>query len=387
MKQKFDLIVVGGGILGTFHAYHALEAGKQVLLLEKDNYPVGATVRNFGQVVPSGMADEWFEYGVRGLEVYQAIQQQADISVRNQGSVYIASDVDEQRLLRELETHYRQVGYEAHLLSKKQVLQKYPVIKASYAKEGLFFPRELSVEPDRMIHNLHAYMKLRHASFQVAYNSPVIDCLDTAHGVEVVTAGGGRQLAEKVIICNGNEFKLLFPEIYSTSGQVVSKLQMMRTQPIQQAQLPGNVLTGLTIRRYESFERYCPSFAATPTPEHYRELKAWGIHILFKKAVDGSIILGDSHEYAEATQIDKLGFAINDKINQLMLSEASRIVDFDVRNISTTWAGFYPQHPNKGIVEIDVADNIHIRTAIGGKGMTASAGYTENSIKQLFNLY
>ncbi|GAB3543766.1 FAD-dependent oxidoreductase [Spirosoma fluminis] len=50
----YDLIVIGAGALGTFHAYHAAKAGLRVLLLEKDNYPVGATVRNFGQVEDLG---------------------------------------------------------------------------------------------------------------------------------------------------------------------------------------------------------------------------------------------------------------------------------------------------------------------------------------------
>jgi len=74
--NTYDLIIVGGGILGTFHAYHALQKGLRVLQLEKDNFPVGSTVRNFGQVVPSGMAGEWFDYGVRGLEIYQSIQRE-----------------------------------------------------------------------------------------------------------------------------------------------------------------------------------------------------------------------------------------------------------------------------------------------------------------------
>jgi len=59
-------------------------------------------------------------------------------------------------------------------------------------------------------------------------------------------------------------------------------------------------------------------------------------------------------------------------------------VNFDVNQIASTWAGFYPQHPEKHIVEYDIDNRIHIRTCIGGKGMTASAGYTEASIQQIF---
>ena len=63
MENEFDLIVIGGGVLGTFHAYHALEKGFKVAILEKDKAPQSATTRNFGQVVPSGMDTKWQNYG------------------------------------------------------------------------------------------------------------------------------------------------------------------------------------------------------------------------------------------------------------------------------------------------------------------------------------
>ena len=171
---QYDLIVIGGGILGTFHAYHALLRGKKVLQLEKDNFPVGATVRNFGQVIPSGMTGEWFNYGLRSVEIYQEIQREFDISVRKNGSVYIASDQDEQTLIHELKAYYDTQGYSHSLLNKKQVLNKYPSIKESYAKEALFFDQEISVEPNLMIHRLHEYMKTKFEHFTLLYDSPVM---------------------------------------------------------------------------------------------------------------------------------------------------------------------------------------------------------------------
>ncbi|HMS97232.1 MAG TPA: FAD-dependent oxidoreductase [Saprospiraceae bacterium] len=55
--MKSQIIIVGGGILGLAHAYHLLEAGQQVTLLEKNNPLQGSSVRNFGQIVPSGFSD------------------------------------------------------------------------------------------------------------------------------------------------------------------------------------------------------------------------------------------------------------------------------------------------------------------------------------------
>lgn len=382
--SKYDLIVVGGGILGTFHAYHALVKGLRVLQLEKDNYPVSSTVRNFGQVVPSGMSGKWFDYGVRGLEIYKSIQNEMDISVRNNGSIYIASDPDEVQMLHELSSHYKQVGYVHELWSKEQILKTYPMMKDSYVKEAIVFKQEVSVEPDLMIHRLHAYMQTKFDNYTLKYNTTVMSCDDHVEVVKVTTSDLQVFETGKVIICNGYEFKILYRSLFDDSGLKISKLQMMRTKPMKNMHLPGNILTGLTTRRYESFEAYCPSFHKITVPDHYKELREQGIHILFKQAIDGSIIVGDSHEYAKGNQLDELGFSINSRINDLMLAEANRIIAMDQSMIASSWAGFYAQHDND-ILEVDVSDRIHVRTGIGGKGMTASAGYAEKSIEAIFS--
>jgi FAD dependent oxidoreductase TIGR03364 len=383
MQHKQDLIVAGAGILGAFHAFHALRAGRRVTLLEKDQYPIGATVRNFGQVVTSGMSGRWFEYGRRSMEWYRSIQQETDISVRENGTVYIASDPDEQQLIHELKGIMDGKAYASELLDTDRCLEKWPALKRDYCREAIYFPDELSVAPEHMIYRLLAYMQQKFSAFTYRPHTAVLDCYPSGDGACVVTGSGEKLQAAKVVICNGGEYKLLFPELFRASGIVISKLQMMRTRPMPEVNLKGNILTGLTIRRYESFEE-CPSFQGAAVPERLKELQKWGIHILFKQADDGSIIIGDSHEYADVSHSDDLGFTVKQYVNGLMLEEARRIVSFDAGNLDTVWAGFYPQHKERDIVEEDLEGCIHIRTAIGGKGMTSGAGYAEESVKKIF---
>ncbi|HEY0108120.1 MAG TPA: TIGR03364 family FAD-dependent oxidoreductase [Fibrella sp.] len=375
----YDLIIIGSGALGTFHAYHAARAGKRVLLLEKDNRPQSATVRNFGQVVPSGLSGRWFDYGRRSLELYRDIQAEHDLTVRQNGSVYVASDDDEWTLANELFDRRRAEGYPCELLTKAQTLALYPLLRPDYVRGALLFPDEISVEPDRMIHQLIGYVQKKYGVTYLA-NAAVVDCQSNYNGAIITLADKTRYQAQQVLICSGSEFRLLYPEVFAESGLIVSKLQMLQTPPMPQLSLPGNILTGLTIRRYESFTE-CPSFANMSMPDHLAELKKWGIHILFKQAFDGSIIIGDSHEYAPATQVDDLGFDTRDAIDDLILAEARRIVTFPIDQISRRWAGFYAQTTDE-IFEYSVDGHIHIITGIGGKGMTSSAGYAEESVKR-----
>ena len=382
-SPHYDLIIVGAGALGSFHAFHACTKGLKVLLLEKDIQPQEATVRNFGQVVPSGMSrGKWQHYGRRSLEIYKSLQSKFDISVRQHGSVYIASDETELTLINELKDITRKDGYPSMLLKKDDCLEKYPGLKADYCKGAIFFPEEITVEPGKMIHRVIAYMR-EQLSLTYHPNTLVSFCDFVNDKCIVEDNLGNAYTSDKVIICNGRDFRNLYPEVFYKSDIEVSKLQMMRTVPQPGYELKGSILTGLSIRRYESFHE-CPSFESLKASVIEERFKKWGIHILFKQAIDGSIIIGDSHEYADAKEQDKLGFEVNQEINEIIIEEAKRIFDLPDWTMAAYWNGFYGQSKSHDVFKKEVASNIYVVTAIGGKGMTGSAGLAEESIKEIF---
>lgn len=381
----YDIVCVGSGALGTFHAYHAAKRGYKVAIVERNGKPVGATVRNFGQVVPSGMNSKWQQYGRESLKIYNEIQREFDISIRNNGTVYMASNEEEVQLLEELAAINKANDYTSVLLTQQECLDKYPGTRTDYVKAGLFFPEEITVEPRTMIYRLHEYIKQK-LGVDTYYNSPVINCEELAEGVSITTGDGKKITAKKVFICNGDEFQLLYPEIFKDSEIEITKLQMMVTKPQPAGyQLPGSVLTGLTIRRYEAFEE-CPSYQAVKAKEEADTLhKKWGVHILFKQATDGSVIIGDSHIYSGITDRDELNFDIQQDIHNYMLDEAKKIIDLPTYDIAATWYGMYSQCKKADIFNYKVSENIQVITAIGGKGMTGSAGYAKENISKILN--
>src|SRR5690606_12854799 len=53
-EQRADIAVVGGGIVGLAVALATARQGRQVVLFERSDPAVGASVRNFGLVWPIG---------------------------------------------------------------------------------------------------------------------------------------------------------------------------------------------------------------------------------------------------------------------------------------------------------------------------------------------
>jgi FAD dependent oxidoreductase TIGR03364 len=370
--SKYDLIIVGGGVLGAFHAFHALQKGLSVLLLERDSTPVGATVRNFGQIVPSGQESRWWEYGKTALSVYRNLQARSDLTIRENGSTYIASDDGEMQLLEEMHHIYAARDYPSELLSPAACLQRFPQLSSQYCKGGLHFAQELTAEPRLLISRLLAALEHDFA-LQYQPNTAVTHCDISGQQCLVRDARGQRYTADRVLIGSGSDFKTLFPEIFAKSAIRLCKLQMMQSIPLPQVSLPGAVLTGLTIRRYEAFHA-CPSYPTVCSTHPQAELERYGIHILFKQGLDSSIIIGDSHEYALPGQEESLDFGISQYLNTLMIQEAQRILDLPSLPIQQYWAGYYASH-EKGIFEYQFADRIFISTGIGGKGMSTGAGY------------
>jgi FAD dependent oxidoreductase TIGR03364 len=325
-NSVYDLLIVGAGALGSFHAYHATQAGLRVAVLEKDGAPQSATVRNFGQVVPLGMDGEWQLLGRRSLEIYESIQSQFDISVRRNGSIYLASDDEELTLLDDLASINERSGYRSERWSAGQCRERYPHLRADCCVGGLFFPEEVSVNPRQMIHRLHEFMRVGGTEF--FYLTLVCDLTESADDTVTAAASDGRSFrAMRVLVCSGSDFQLLFPSLFAESSIELVKPQMLRLAPQIPGEMLGNILTGLSIRRYESLSE-CPSYqkimAAQASDSFW---KTWGVHILFKQEADGGMILGDSHEYAPAAQPDELGFDLREDINDYFIAEGKRIFD------------------------------------------------------------
>lgn len=380
---KYDLIVIGGGILGLSHAYHSLQKGLKVLLIEKNTQAMGASILNFGQVVPSGFGVEWQKYGIASTQHYLDMATHADISVRKEGSIYIASDEDEMTLIEELHHINKSNTYPSQLITAQQCKEKYPMLKDDYVKGALFFPDEINGDSRKTIPAITQYL-VSGLGMHIINGKRIVDIYETENEAIVFDTAGDKWVGGQVIICNGSEYQSLFPEEFPKADIQLVKLQMMETIP-QHTSIPGSVLTGWTIRRYESFSE-CPSYSHIKAEENKTSFQnQLGIHILFKQTASGSIILGDSHEDATIDEEHHLQLQDNNQsINDFMVAEAKKIMDIDY-TMARTWAGCYSQSKKEPIFHKKIDHRIHVVTAIGGKGMTASLGWAAQHINTIFS--
>lgn len=125
-------------------------------------------------------------------------------------------------------------------------------------------------------------------------------------------------MGDRVIVCSGAEYRTLFPALFRTSRLMICKLQMMQTIPQPPNTLSHAILSGLSIERYPAFKG-CPSYPLLQQQAVDEQIRAYGIPLLFKQAADGTVIIGDSHEYSASEQASTLEESTSSAINAAIL--------------------------------------------------------------------
>jgi FAD dependent oxidoreductase TIGR03364 len=372
--NRAEIAVVGGGILGLAHAYVLARRGRKVVLFERAPEARGASVRNFGMVWPIGQPmGEMRALALRSREIWMEMLGAAGLPSLPTGSLHVAHRKDEAAVLREFAEIGPGAGYTCSWVDRDEVLRRSAAVQPRGLLGGLVSPLEITVDPRRILAGLPLY--LRSIGVEIRFGSAV-----RSIALPYVETAQERWQVDAAVVCSGEDFETLYPEVLVTSGLTRCKLQMMRTVPQPQAwQLGSALAAGLTLRFYKAFQ-ICSTLGtlrervAREMPEYDR----WAIHVLVSQTADGAITLGDSHEYGASPDIfDK------PEIDELILREAATFLQLPDMRIAQRWNGTYALHPEKPFLEAEPAPGVRIMTAPGGSGMTLSFGLAERTANRL----
>lgn len=378
ISRQWDVIVIGAGVLGAFHAYFACRKGWRTLLLERGQMPGEASVRNFGTLVPSAMtAGLWLERGTESVAIYRELARQLPIPLHEGGTQYLATTPAERGVLEEFSRIGPELGYDCRLLDAEQSARINP-IDTQTCLGSLLFPRDARIESRRFFQMFLPWLS---DELECTYRPGTVAVRVSADDAacRVVTADGREHSSAHVFVCNGADLRTLFPEQFASAGITRCKLQMLRLAGQPTVRLGASIASGLSIRWYPSFQA-CKSFERLRDEPVDDELAARGIHILMVQDEDGSIIVGDSHQYTSADFDD----ALDARTESLILREARRLARLESWEVHERWHGVYSLHPQQPIFQQTLCERIHLVTAIGGKGMTTGPAVARHSIDAIF---
>ncbi|ADD45266.1 TIGR03364 family FAD-dependent oxidoreductase [Stackebrandtia nassauensis] len=366
------IVVVGGGVLGTMHAWTAVAAGHEVVHIEREPEGRGASVRNFGLVWVSGRsAGVDLETALRGRELWQSIGDQVPgVGFRGIGSLTICRTPAEVAVAQAVLNDTRR-GFS--LLEPEEARALNPVLRGD-------FMAALHCEHDAAVESRVALPALR-AKLAESGRYRFVG----GREVRTVAAGLARDdhgeihNADQIVVTPGAAHAGLVRELAGPTPPIRRvRLQMMQTAPLAE-----RVTTA--IADGDSF-RYYPAFASealdrlrgvqkqTPTAAAER------MQLLLVQRLDGSLTIGDTHEYTEP-----FAFDVTEDAYEHLRDVATALLGRELPPIRRRWAGVYSQclDPEATVFRASPEAGVHLVTGPGGRGMTCSPAIAQDTAAEL----
>lgn len=357
-----DVIVVGAGIVGLAHALSAARRGHKVLVLDRDAQANGASIRNFGFVTVTGQEQgRVWDLARRSAAIWREVAGPAGIRIEQQGLLLVAQRAEAEAVLDAFlgtamgEGCRRLSGVEARALC--------PALRD--VRAALLSPHDLRVESRSAIPLLARWLATAHG-VDLRFGVAVL-------GVEsgAVHATDGIHRAARIVLCPGDDWASLHPEIYREAGIVRCQLQMLRLAAPGWT-LPAPVMSDLSMVRYLGY-------AALPEAQalHHRlerdaaEALGWGIHLIAVQGGDGSLVVGDSHAYAP-TPAPFASTAIDAEMlrqYEAVLGPAPQVIE--------RWTGTYASAAGHSLVR-QVCPGVTLAVVTSGTGASTAFALAED---------
>ena len=374
---SFDIAVIGSGVIGLAHAYAAarqLGPGGKVVLIERNVYAQGASIRNFGMLWPVGQPIGYRrEVATKSRDIWHGLLKESGIWHQETGSLHVCYHDDEAEVVHE---YLAAVDDEiVKWVDGAECLKMSPCLVQTGLRGGLYSASELQVDPRVVIREIPGHLANTHG-VTLMFGQTALGISDDG---TISLASGETVKARHTFVCSGHDIRNLFPGVLDAAGLVPCKLQMMRTEALPGFDLGPMLAAGLTLTHYESFSE-CPTLPSLKAryANEWPEQLANGIHVLLSQAKTTALTIGDSHEYGDQV----MPFS-ETKVDDLILDYLATFFTVPTKVISERWTGVYLKNP-KGpwLVETPVT-NVTVVNGFGGAGMTLSMGVGDENVRNV----
>jgi FAD dependent oxidoreductase TIGR03364 len=363
-------VVVGAGIVGTWHALELVDAGFRVDHLEADVAPTGASVRNFGLVWVSGRrSGEELDAAQRARSRWEEIAAEVPgIGFRANGSLTVATDEAERAVMEDFARSPEAAARGIDFLEPGEAHACNPGV-AGDVSGALHCSADGVVEPRQAPGALRAHLAAR-APKRYQFHPC---CRVSALGAHRVTDTAGTNWdGDLVVVATGAAYDQL-PEASAFAPQLRRvRLQMLETEP-HATVLTTSLADADSLRYYPAYERATLSALGAQSAvsaEHQLQL-------LLVQRPDGALTIGDTHASTEP-----FDFALREEATDELLARARRILGAELPPVRRRWEGVYAQCLDGRVcLREQIAPGVWLVTGPGGRGMTCSPAIAADTLR------
>ncbi len=205
LPDRAQVVIIGGGVIGTSVAYHLAKLGwTDVVLLERDQLTSGTTWHAAGLIVSGGMTTETLAWMTKySTDLYAVLEEETGQSTgfKPVGYLQTASNPDRMHKLRREADFLRLMGIEREEVSAREVAELWPHIDPSGVIGGFFTASEGRADPYNVAMSLAT--GARAGGVRIVQGAPVTGIERDAGRVTGVVTERGTIEAEFVVNCAG----------------------------------------------------------------------------------------------------------------------------------------------------------------------------------------
>ena len=363
-------VVVGAGIVGTWHAVELVEAGFRVEHLEADAAPTGASVRNFGLVWISGRrTGPELDAARRARRRWEEIGAEVPgVGFRANGSLTVATSDAERAVMVEYAHSSQAADRAAAFLDPEQVRACNPAVAGDVA--GAQHCRaDGVVEPRRAAGALHEHLAQQAPDRYCFHPCRRVSAVE-AHGVR--DTSGTRWSGDLVVVAPGAAYDQLSATAAFAPQLRRVRLQMLETAPYHRA-LTTSLADADSLRYYPAYE----ATSLGPLGDQSAVAAEHHLQLLLVQRPDGGLTVGDTHAYDEP-----FDFALREDASEELLARAHRILGTELPPIRRRWAGVYAQcRDGRVCLREEIAPGVWLVTGPGGRGMTCAPAIAADTLR------
>ena len=150
LPARAQVVIIGGGVIGTSVAYHLTALGRRdVLLLEQGQLSCGTTWHAaglVGQLRASEAGTRLVQYSTR---LYERLEAETGLGTgfRRCGGVTVARTADRMTALRRTEATGQAFGIDCELLSAREAARRYPLLRTDDLLGAIWLPGDGRADP------------------------------------------------------------------------------------------------------------------------------------------------------------------------------------------------------------------------------------------------
>ncbi len=196
--QSFDVVIVGGGIVGAACALVCTQTGLRVVLVEREFPGCGATAAGMGHIVVLDDSEAQFALTRRSQLLWQALS--ADLppmaEYENRGTLWVASDEEEMAEAKRKHAYLSERAVPSRLLSSSELATAEPNLRPGLAggllviEDAVVYPPAVALHLARQAESLGAILLLGRSVKSLADGEALLEDGTRLHAPVLINATG-----------------------------------------------------------------------------------------------------------------------------------------------------------------------------------------------------